>query len=65
MLPADAKKMDTYMEAVVQTWTKADKSKRPDPKDLAAQWGLPVVQAVDPSRYQQQQRGKCATKQLD
>ena len=47
MLPADAKKMDSYIESVVQTWTKADKSKRPAPKDLAAQWGLPVVQAVE------------------
>ena len=47
MLPVDAKKMDNYIEAVVQTWTKTEKTKRPNAKDLAAQWGLPVVQAMD------------------
>ena len=47
MIPGDAKKMDSYIESVVHTWGKADKSKRPAPKDLAAQWGLPVIQAVE------------------
>ena len=43
MEPADAKKLDQYVQAVLTTWQSADKTKRPCPKDLAAQWGLPVT----------------------
>ena len=47
MSPEDAKHMDKYIDSVSRTWASIDNTKRPDPQDLAAQWGLPCKDAVN------------------
>ena len=45
--PEDAKLMDKYLESVTKTWANIDETRRPNPADLAAQWGLPCKDAVN------------------
>ena len=47
MTPDDAKHMDKYLDQVATTWTKIDRTKRPNLQDLASQWGLPCQAAVN------------------